>query len=232
MPRAHDITGRRVFGAGDRPLGRVSAVLFHPSESRVVGIEVQPAALFYVFSRRPRFVRLEDVEIVGTDAVRLTISRLPSDVTGERALGYSWQDTVVWRGMPVRSSEGDAVGAVHDAVFASGDGSVTKLVISTGAMGDATLGRLEVSGDLVRGFDGEFVTVLPGYNEIRATGGAAKTAAAGAAMAKVQGERLASSALKAGATAAAAVGRSFRSGAGRKALDAMKSWMGEEDDTR
>jgi sporulation protein YlmC with PRC-barrel domain len=219
------IVSRRVFGSDGRALGRVSAVLFAPSEPRVVGVEVIPDRIWYVISRRPRFSLLADVTLVGTDAARLTTPRLPADATGERALGCSWHDTVVWQGMPVVSAEGVGIGIVHDIAFSAESATITRLAVSTGALGDAALGRLEVDGAFVQGFDGERVIVLPGYDAIGATGGAAKHAAAGVAMAKVHGERAASSALKAGASAAAAIGRSFRRGAGRKAVDKLKSLL-------
>lgn len=225
MPRVSTMMGRRVYGASGRRLGRASEVLFHPSEPRVVGIQVQPDPHFYIISRRPRFALVADVEAVGEDVLRLSTDRLPAERAGERVLGHSWHDTVVWRGMPVHSEAGEVVGAVHDAVYAHSTHLVTRLVISTGAFGDAALGRLEVEGAYIGGFDGEHVIVKPGYNEIGATGGAAKAAATGAARAKVHGEQLAASALKTSVAAAAMVGRSFRSGAGKKALDKLKSFM-------
>jgi len=225
VPRVSTVTGRRVFGAGGRQLGRVSEVLFHPSEPRVVGIQIQPDPFFYVVSRRPRFALISEVEAVGADALRLSADRLPADGAGERALGYSWQDTVVWQGMPVHLGTGDAIGIVHDVVFPSASYAVSRLVVSTGVLGDAALGRLEVDGRFVGGFEGDRVIVMPGYDELRAPGGAAKTAAAGVAMARIHGGRLASSALKSGAAAAAVVGRSFKQGAGKRAIDKIKSLM-------
>lgn len=225
MPRVSAVVGRRVFGSDDRSIGRVTGVLFHPEEPRAVGLQIQPHPLWLVISRRPRFALIEEAELVGEESVRLPGKGLPADAAGEKALGVSWHDTVVWQGMPVVSASGVAVGAVIDAVITRETRVVKKLFVSTGVFGDTALGRLEVDGEFVRGFDGEHVVVLPGYNEIRATGGAAKKAAAGTARVKVHGERLAQSALKTSAAAAAMVGRSFRSGAGRKVVDKMKSLM-------
>lgn len=229
MPRISSITDRQVFAAAGKPLGTVSAVLFDRTEPRVVGIEVRPRALAYVVARRPRYVPIGDVELVGEDAVRLPGTRLPSDEAGEKVIGGSWHDTVIWRGMPVVSAEGESVGAVHDVLYSAQTTAVTRLIVSTGAFGDVALGRLEVGGEFVRGFDGERVVVKPGYRDIRATGGAAKAAATGVAAVKVRGERVATEAVKAGAAAAAAVGRSFKHGAGRRAIDKLKSLMDDEE---
>lgn len=229
MPRISSITDRNVFAADGKPLGVVSAVLFDAGEPRVVGIEVRPRPIAYVVPRRPRYVPIGDVALVGESAVRLPGKRLPSDDAGEKAIGRSWHDTVIWRGMPVVSAEGEPVGAVHDVAYSAETLRVTRLIVSTGMFGDAALGRLEVGGEFVRGFDGDRVIVLPGYRDIRATGGVAKAAATGVAAVKVRGERVATEAVKAGAAAAAAVGRSFKHGAGRRAIDRLKSLMDDEE---
>ena len=174
-------------------------------------------------------LRLGDLSVEGKDVVRISMEKLPKDSAGERVLGYSWHDTVIWRNMPVRSEEGEPVGIVHDVTFDAESGAVHQMTISTGALGDVALGRLEVRGELVRGFDGEFVTVLPGYNEIRAEGGAAKAAAAGAAVIKSRASQVGDGALQVGVAAAGALGRSLRKGAGRKALDKLKSFMNDEE---
>ena len=231
MPSAASMIGKQVATADGRALGRISAVLCHPADPRVVGFEVQPDPYLYVITRRPRFVRLADVQACAGGGLALRTTRLESEAAAERDLGYSWHDTVVWRGMPVVSSEGEPVGAVHDTVYdeeiQNGSAVVRRLVISTGVFGDAALGRLEVAGDLVGGFDGEHVVVKPGYSAIRATGGAAKQAAAGAAAVKVRTGQVAAAALDAGTAAATAVGRSLRHGAGRRAIDKLRSLMGD-----
>ena len=216
-----------VTGVDGRALGRVSSVLFHPSEPRVVGVEVDPGPLFHLFERRRRFVLLREAEIAD-DRVRLAASQLPKDEAGERELGYSWHETVVWRGMPVRSAEGGKVGTLFEALFDSESGEVSRIRVSTGVVGDAAVGRLDVDAELVRGFDGTAIVVLPGYAQIESSGGAAKQVAQGVATARVQSERLAGTVLRAGAAAADAVGRSLESGVGRKALDKIKTLTRDE----
>lgn len=229
MPTVIAYEGRAVMGADGRQLGHVGAVLFHHSEPRVVGVQIDRRALLWTIDRRPHFALLTDLD-AGAEAFALPGSTLPKEEPGERALGFSWHDSVIWHRMPVRSAAGETVGTVHDVVFDAKTGAVTRLVVSTGAVGDAALGRLEVSGELVRGFDGDGVIVLPGYNEIRAAGGAAKAMASGVAAVKVRGEAVADGALQVGVAAAGALGRSLkRGGSARKALDKMKSLMGEDE---
>jgi len=102
-------------------------------------------------------------------------------------LGYSWEETVVWHGMPVRSADGGYVGTLFEAIFDAETGQVARIRLSTGLVGDAAVGKLEVDGALVRGFDGAAIIVMPGFADIAASGGAAKRAAGTAAVARVQG---------------------------------------------
>lgn len=229
MPRIVSYQRREVLSGSGQHLGSVGAVLFHPSEARVVGIQVDRGSVLGVVDRAPAFVVLSGLAAEGTDVIRIPGDRLPKDSVGERTLGFSWHDTVVWRNMPVRSAEGEAVGIVYDAAFDAESGEVDRVVISTGALGDAALGRFEVPGSLVRGFDGEAVIVLPGYAEMRAEGGAAKAAAAGAAAIKTRAGQVGEGALQVGVAAAGALGRSLRKGAGRKALDKIKSLMNDDE---
>lgn len=228
MPHIRSYEGQSVLGADGRVLGRVSAVLFHSSETRVVGVQVDPGAVLGVVDRPPRFVLLKDLAETEAAALQLPVTALPKNAAGERVLGFSWDDSVIWRGMPVRSVDGTAVGIVHDVEFDAGDGSVSCVRISTGAVGDVALGRLEVPGDLARGFEDGSVVVLPGYGEIRADGGAAKVVASGVTAVKTRGGQVADGALQVGVAAAGALGRSMRSGLARKALDKMKSLMDDE----
>lgn len=238
MTRMSDFEHREVLGVDGGVLGTVKAVLFHPREPRVVGVEVAPPRALHVFERRPRYVLLGELRYT-SDALRMDHRTLPEDAVGEKALGYSWQATVVWRGMDVRSARSDHIGVVHDVELDPSDGSVTRLIITTGALGDAAHGTLRVPGASITGFDGADVVVLPGFDEIESTGGAARVAAQGVLKAKgavrsagdridAAGDRLGDAAVSASYTAARAVGRSFRSGLGRKAMDKVKSLM--EDD--
>lgn len=229
MPRLSSYEGRSVVGPDDKSLGRVRAVLFHASEPRVVGVQVDPGALMGVVDRRPGYVLLADLALTeDRTGFRLKDAKLPKDGPGERALGFSWDDSVIWHHMPVRSEDGSDVGTVQEAVFDAVTGVVTTLRISTGAVGDAALGKLEVPGELVRGFDGNAVVVLPGYQNIRSDGGAAKAVASGVAAVKVRGEAVGDGLLQVGVAAAGAIGRSFRSGAARKAIDKAKALMDEK----
>lgn len=229
MPRLSSFTGRQVLGADGRVLGRVSAVLFHTTEPRMVGVEVEPGAVLGVIDRRPAYVLLGGLGFTEDHvAFRLDEDKLPKDSAGAKALGFSWDESVIWRGMPVRSAEGCEVGTVQDVDFEFETGEVTKLRISTGAVGDVAVGRLEVPRELIEGFDGEAVIVLPGYGAIPTEGGAAKVVASGAVAIKTRGGQVAEGALEVGVAASKALGRSIKGGMIRKAIDKTKSLMDED----
>ena len=229
MARVSSYNGRNVLGSDGRVLGRVTAVLFHASEPRVVGVQIDPGAMLGVIDRKPSFALLPDLALADDRmAFQLSDARLPKDGPGARALGFSWDDSVIWQRMPVRSVDGGDVGTVHDVTFDHETGAVTQIRISGGAVGDVAVGKLEVHGELVRGFDGEAVVVLPGYADISADGGAAKAVASGVAAVKVRGGQVAEGALEVGVAASRALGRSIKGGAIRKAIDKAKSLMDED----
>lgn len=229
MPFISDLIDTPVLGTGGRRLGRVADVLFAPREPRAVGYAVRPTPLLLVFERKTRYLPWAALSF-GEEGAVLAEKRLPSLKAGERALGRSWDETVQWRGMPVRAQDGSAIGAVADARVGMRSGAVRELRVSTGVVGDIAVGRLEVDGRFVEGFDGAAVRVLPGYDELESTGGLAAASGKGVAAVKVHGGRAAAKAYDAGVSAAIVVGRSFKHGKGRKMVDKLKKLMDEPDE--
>lgn len=209
-------------------LGRVTGVLFHPSEPRVVGLEVTPPRLVGVVRRRVRYVPLSSVA-VREGALATEDRSLPSSAAGQRVLGYSWDDTVHWRGMPVRDSDGAAAGVVADATF-DGQGVLDALRISTGIAGDVAVGKLTVSAADVEGFDGAAVVITARSRDCASDGGAAKAAAKAAAVARERGGVAAKAASDATVRAAGAIGRSIHSGKARRVLDGLRNAMRDDDE--
>ena len=209
--------------------GTTSFMVGRPIFGTLIALVVEGWPVLGVIDQRPRYVCLSDVRSNPEGELAIDSDTLPKDAAGERALGYSWDATVVWRGMPVLSPSGEQVGFVHDAGLDAETGALTSLRLSTGALGDAAVGRLEVPSALVRGFDGESVVVEAGYADIEATGGAAKVAASGVTAIKERTGQVADGMLEVGVAAAGALGRSLKSGMGRRALDKMKALMDDEE---
>lgn len=230
MPRLSDIERAAIFGPDGAVAGEVERVLFHPSEPRVVGFQIRPNPFYYVVKRKAVFVPLGNVDFAEGGRPQFATKKLPTG-KGE---GFDWAVTVVWRGMPVATPEGDVVGVVHDAGFTKKSGRLTWLEVSAGAVSDTAVGRNRYPGEAAVGFDGEAVVLDPSRAEAETSGGLAKAAGAGAAAVTVHGERLAKAAGDATVAGAIAVGKSFKSGTARKAIDHVKRatgrWMADDDE--
>jgi len=213
-------------------LGRVTNVLFHPSKPRVVGLEVAPPRLLGVVRRRPRYVPLSSVA-VRDGALAVEERALPTNAAGRRIIGFSWDDTVLWRGMPVRDGDGAAAGVVADATF-DGQGTLSALRVSTGIAGDVAVGKLTVPAGEVTGFDGAAVVIATRSRDLASDGGAAKVAATvatkAAVVAKERGGVAAKAASDATVQAAGAIGRSIHSGKARRVLDGLRHAMQDDDE--
>lgn len=209
-------------------LGRVVGVLFHPHEPRVVGLEVAPPRLAGVLRRRSRYLPLACVR-VSQGALAIEGRSLTSNAAGERVLGAAWDETVQWRGMPVRDGAGRAAGIVADASFEM-SGVLESIRVSTGVAGDVAVGKLTVPAADVQGFDGSAVAVTARSQNLTSDGGAAKAAAAVAAVVKERGTAAATVVADAAVRAAGAAGRSIHSGAARRVLDGLRNAMRDDTD--
>lgn len=229
MPRLSELQDVEVVNVKGKPMGLVTDVLFHPGQPRAIAVVVRRPRIGGLVARADAYIPLGILRVEG-GKLHLDSKGLPAEKDGIQMLGYSWDVTVHWAGMPVRSADGEQVGAVSDVTFALEDGAVTSMRVSTGVLGDVAVGRLEVPGNLVQGFSGDAVIVSAGYSDLAASGGVAKAAAKGAGIAKDVGGRVAKQAYDAGMSAAVAVGKSFKSGTGRRMLDKFKEMTREEEE--
>ncbi|MDZ4655125.1 MAG: PRC-barrel domain-containing protein [Coriobacteriia bacterium] len=230
MPRITELSGRPVLGLRGKRRGKVVDVLFHPTEARAVGYVIKPSNILYVLERRPRYVAFDALRFDDEGNGVLSSARILSARAGEGATGVAWDESSYWRGIAVRSEDGDRIGAVQDVVIALKTGAVRGLRVSTGVVGDVAVGRLEVPAEYIVGPKGDAVVLRAGYDELEATGGLAAASAKSAAAVKVHGEKAAKQAYGAGVSAAIKVGRSFKHGTGRKIVDTLKKWAADEDE--
>ena len=236
MARISSLDYQPLIGPKGKSLGRVSHVLFHPREPRVVGLEVKPRPLLYVIERRPRYISLDQVELAG-DRLSVRGPRPKMGAAAEKALGFSWEETVIWHYMPVITADDVELGFVRDVDFDFADGAVKSIVLSDGLTTDVAVGTAAIEADQVEGFDGSCVRVKPAVAEQATSGGVATSAGMGAAVAKVAAEQVARTAVK-GAVKAARIAKSARSGElGKRASDGWRTFkdsiaegMREEDD--
>jgi len=186
-------------------VGRLVDVLFHPTEPRVVGFTVERPDVLLMIRRSDRYVALDRTSIL-KDRVVVEGPAAWGGAAAKR-LDISWERTVVWLGMPVRTESGTALGRVRDARFDESDGRLESLDLTEGVAADTALGTREFSASMVRGFEGDAVVVSDEVKSVPTDGGAAAVAGKGAARAKVGAEQAAVAAGKA-AKVAAAYGKS------------------------
>ncbi len=190
-------------------MGSVTRVLCHPTDPIVVGFEVQPPNVAYVVSRGPRYIALAGVTL-GDD--RLEATRDVKEWSGsraEKALGFEWEQTVIWLGMPLLTESGTQLGYVADASFELPDARLGEVLISEGLASDVAVGARRIDGALLVGFDGTAVRVSDEAADAEFDGGLAARAGSNVATAKVV-------AGEAGKTAAALGGKALKAAAASK----------------
>jgi len=240
MPHARNIEGTSVFlaprrrhgkakkgGTGDsgaRPmirkrLGVVEHVLFHPKRPHAVGIEVRRAAWLYVIQRPPAFVPLEEVELADGE-LTLRSRRPVKDRAAEKRQGFEWAKTVIWVGMPVVTRSGKSAGDVRDVQFRMASGEVRRLYLTGGMAADLAVGTKNIEGGAVVGFDGQSVVIEDAVEQMEYSGGVARHAGRGAAVAKVGAERAARGAVAAGRAGAKIAAESE---VGKRAMRGLKA---------
>lgn len=226
MPAITDVEGLAVANREGDVKALVRHVLFHPSEARVVALEVIPSGARIMLDRRPRYLPIVPGMFANcgdSGAVLWDDPKLPKRATVEKDLGFSMDTTVIWHNMEVRLEGGDRVGYVADVVFSRKSGTVLRLLLSEGSLADFAVGRSEVPGELVEGFDGTAVRIDPEFRRVaESSGGVAAVTGKGAAYAKHGAERAADAVAAAGVVGLGMVERSFRYGLGRKAMRGLK----------
>ena len=148
-----DVRKLRVIGGkrGTRRIGRVRACVFHPTERRCVGFIVKRPDLLWMFRRPDLFVALDGFDLIDG---RIVV-RPQAETSGPaacRRLGISWDDCVLWEGMPMMTADETVIGAVGSVTFSIDTGEVESVVANNGATAKYLLGTLEVPGDMIKGF--------------------------------------------------------------------------------
>lgn len=219
--------------SGERSkVGRVTGVLFHPDEPRVVGYLVERSDLALMIERKDRMLAFD----------RATFSEGRLEVDGTTAwdrgaakrLGVDWDKSVVWLGMPVHTRSGRQLGLVRDGVFDPATGALNAIGLTGGLTQDVAVGVRDLPARMVIGFDGEGVIVADEAAGIDVDGGAAAAAGKATAVAADAAGRAAAVAGDAAGRAAVAAGTAaakatvYARGAAKAAAktDAGKKTMG------
>ena len=190
MPKITQMYRATVRGSNGRRLGKVQDVLFDPADARVVGFQVRRTPFLWIIKLKPRFAPWPvDGEVTAGVPLVLSVPALLSPSAADRALGYDWETTVVWRDMVITDTQGTMLGKVRDVGFGRKTGKVLTLRMSEGTGIDVAVGTAEIPGTAVVGFDGSTVVIdTEAAEEAGTSGGAARVAATAFVKATMAGE--------------------------------------------
>jgi uncharacterized protein YrrD len=134
-----------------RRLGKVKACVYHPTEKRCIGFLVKRPDLLLMFHRKDWFIALDSYEMEdGRIVVDHKVEHKGPEVC-ER-LGLSWDECVMWTGMPICVASGDQVGYVSSVTFSRSTGEIYSVQAADGVASKLIVGVLDIPADLVVGF--------------------------------------------------------------------------------
>lgn len=148
----HELTGKHLIDPSkDKRIGKVRHFIFHPTEKRVLGITVKRPDAALMFHRKDVFLALDAFAVKEGEAV-LTGALCNADRSVEAVTHVSWDDCVLWVGMPVMTESGSALGFVDNVRFDRTTGDIVSFTTENGRASDVLLGTYTIPGDLIRGF--------------------------------------------------------------------------------
>ena len=142
-----------VFSSQDKAekVGKVSDIVFHPSQKKVVGIVVRRPDIAMMFKRADLFVGIHAFDILD-DCVILKNVANPFDKSACKQLGVNWDDCIYWIGFPLMSKDEKSIGTVGRVNFIPENGEVVSLEANEGTLSRALLGVKEIPAEFILGF--------------------------------------------------------------------------------
>jgi uncharacterized protein YrrD len=184
-----------------KKVGKVIDVVFDPKTNSAIGYLVGIPDFAFLFRRKDRILAF-DRATVCSDHINVD-GKKAWDKAAAKRLGVSWDEAVIWRGMPVKTPNGKALGYVRDAVIDEDDGHLNGLGLTSGIAADVAIGTTDMPARLVKGWNGSAIIVEEEAKQIESGGGAAAVAGRATAVAQDRAAKAAVAAAKAGKTAAA-----------------------------
>ncbi len=149
----HELYNQRVVGGkgGTKTVGKIRNFVFHPKERRVIGFIVKRPDVAWMFHRKDLFLSIDGYDFVdGRIAIR--DESTSTDKAALKQLGVSWDDCVLWVGLPIMCEDGTRFGTVGSVTFHPRTGKVIALEADAGMTANALLGKRTVSASSIRGF--------------------------------------------------------------------------------
>lgn len=202
----HDLDRLPVMGEKKRSgvrqrIGKVVDVVFHPDKPVAIGLVVARPDLLLIFRRKDLILALDRATVLADKVV--VDGKAAWGSAAAKRLGVNWDAAVIWRGMPVRTTAGKALGYVRDAVVDEDDGRLNGLGLTSGIAADVAIGTIDMPARLVKGWDGSAIIVEEEAKQIEPDGGAAGVAGRATAVAQDRAAKAAGAAAKGAKTAAA-----------------------------
>lgn len=189
-----------------KKIGRVRAVVFHPNRAEVVGYIVKRPDLMLMFKRGDRFCAADRVEVT-EDGFLVADEAGAWDAGACKRLGIDYDACLLWAGMPVKTEDGRALGAIKSVFYDEKTRKVDHLDISVDSVARTLLGQSEIFRDAIVGFKDGAIIVSRSIGKVEESGGVAAAAGEAWAKAKHAADRRADKAEKAIDKSARAVGR-------------------------
>ncbi len=207
----NELCGRAVYDCArnGKRIGKLHTCIFHPTRRLVVGFTVKRPDVAWMFRRSELFVAFDAFQVDG----KKVLVQDNEAATGKAAckrLGISWDDCIIWQGLPLVTEDEASLGYVGDVVFDSETGAVVSLSVDQGASRNALLGMSHLKASQIKGFkfgvgenlnsaeEGEFVQgaliVSDDALDVLKEGGLAEKAGEASAVAAFKAGRVATAA--------------------------------------
>jgi uncharacterized protein YrrD len=195
-----------VFGEKNRAgvrkkIGKVVDVVFHPEKPLAVGYLVARPDILFLYRRKDLLAAFDRSTVLADKIV--VDGKAAWGKPAAKRLGIDWDKAVIWRGMKVRSEDGNSLGYVRDAVIDEDDGRLNGLGLTSGIAADVAVGTVDIPAKLVKGWDGSAIVVREEVRAITSDGGAAAVAGRATAVAQDRAEKATTAAVQGAKTAAA-----------------------------
>ena len=202
----HDLDRLPVMGEKKRSgirkkIGKVVDVVFDSKTNAAVGYLVARPDVLFVFRRKDVLLAFDRASVL-VDKIHVHGKQAWGPSAAKR-LGINWDQTVIWRGMPVRTTAGRALGYVRDAVIDEETGSLNGLGLTSGIAADVAVGTVDMPARLVKGWNGSAIIVEEEAKRIESDGGAAGVAGRATAIAQDRAGKAGAAAVQGAKTAAA-----------------------------
>lgn len=149
-----DLVGCPVFvetSKKQRRIGKIHSAIFHPSERKIIGFTIKRPDIALMFHRSEKVMPVNAFAVQGGHVV-IEEKDLISGRVLAKQFKVSWDECLVWQGMPLYTEEGQKCGYVGDVIFSRDDGSVTTLTIDKGSTHNLLIGQTSISAEDVKGF--------------------------------------------------------------------------------